>query len=142
MLSKCKQHSKKYLSALSLVVAISTIGLTPSTGYSEVLQIPDAPQSFSITLPGRGMAMTEVLAKFGEPQSKDPEVGEPPISRWNYPNYVVIFEYQYVIHSLTTNKPMGLMQPQTNTEPATNTDPAANSQKDVPMNEATDVNPQ
>lgn len=135
MLSQCKQQSKKYLSSLSLVIALSTIGLTANTAYSEVLQMPVAPQSFSVTLPGRGMSMTEVIEKFGEAQSKDPEVGEPPITRWNYPGYVVIFEYQYVIHALTTNKPMGLMQPQLNTEPATD------SQVDTPMNEGTDAMP-
>lgn len=136
MLSKCKHNSKKYLSSLSLVVAFSTMGLTPVTSYSEVLQMPVAPQSFSVTLPGRGMSMTEVIDKFGEPQAKDPEVGEPPITRWNYPGYIVIFEYQYVIHSLTTNKPMGLMQPQSNAEAATD------SPADSPMNEGTDANPQ
>jgi len=112
MLGKSKQQSKKILSALSIVIALSSLGLTTSTAYSEVLNIPDAPQSFSVTLPGRGMTMTKVLENFGEPQSKDPEVGQPPITRWHYPNYIVVFEYQYVIHALTTNKPMGLMQPQ------------------------------
>lgn len=144
MLSKCKQNSKKYLSSLSLVIALSTMGLTPTTAYSEVLQMPEAPQSFTVTLPGRGMSMTEVLEKFGEPQSKDPEVGEPPITRWNYPNYVVVFEYQYVIHSLTTNKPMGLMQPPSDKEPAVNTEsePADNNPMDTPMKETPAVNPQ
>ena len=144
MLGKCKQHSKKYLSSLSLVIALSAMGLTATTAHSEVLQIPDAPQSFSVTLPGRGMSMTEVLEKFNEPLSKDPEVGEPPITRWNYPNYIVVFEYQYVIHSLTTNKPMGLMQPPSDTEPAVNTEsePAANSPMDAPMNETPAVSPQ
>lgn len=123
MLNKYKQQSKNYLSSISIVLGLSTFGLTmfgltTTTVYSETLQMPDAPQSFSVTLPGRGMSMTEVLEKFGEPQSKDPEVGEPPITRWNYPNYNVVFEYQYVIHSLTTNKPMGLMQPQSDMAPA------------------------
>lgn len=121
MPGKCKQHSKKYLSALSIIVCLSSFSLTPISAYAEVLQMPESPKDFSVTLPGRGMSMTEVLENFGKPLSKDAEVGEPPITRWNYPNYKVIFEYQYVIHSLTIKKPMGLMQPQSNLEDSSTT---------------------
>ena len=109
MLKIYKHNSKYYLSSLTLMIGLSSLGYTASS-YAEVLQLPTAPKSLSVTLPGRGMSMTEVIEKFGEPTSKEAEVGEPPITRWNYPNFKVIFEYQYVIHSLTTNKPMGLMQ--------------------------------
>ncbi len=122
MLSKYKQHGHKSLisrpNAFSLPVifrlsALSLVlNMVPALSQAETLQMPAAtPKSYSVTLPGRGMAMTEVLEKFGEPQARQPEVGEPPITRWVYPNYVVIFEYQYVIHSLTTNKPIGFMPP-------------------------------
>lgn len=146
MLNKYKQQSKKYLSSISIVLGLSTFGLTifgltTTTVYSETLQMPDAPQSFSVTLPGRGMSMTEVLEKFGEPQSKDPEVGEPPITRWNYPNYNVVFEYQYVIHSLTTNKPMGLMQPQSDMAPAnSDTNTNSNTSSEMGKDEGQNVN--
>lgn len=146
MLNKYKQQSKKYLSSISIVLGLSTFGLTmfgltTTTVYSETLQMPDAPQSFSVTLPGRGMSMTEVLEKFGEPQSKDPEVGEPPITRWNYPNYNVVFEYQYVIHSLTTNKPMGLMQPQSDMPPAnSDTNTNSNTSSEMGKDEGQNVN--
>jgi len=109
MLEIYKHNSKYYLSSLTLMIGLSSLGYTASS-YAEVLQMPTTPKSFSVTLPGRGMSMTEVLENFGEPTSKEAEVGEPPITRWNYPNYNVIFEYQYVIHSLSTNKPMGLIQ--------------------------------
>ena len=110
MLNKFKPHTKLTLCSLSFV-----LGLSANTALAETLVMPNAvsgetPPSFSVTLPGRGMSMTEVLAQFGEPTSKDPEVGEPPITRWHYSNYNVIFEYQYVIHALTIKKPMGMMQ--------------------------------
>lgn len=114
MPSKYKQQSKKSLMSLSMVFGLSALSLTlmtPTLSHAEALQMPAVPKSYSVTLPGRGMSMTEVLEKFGEPETKQPEVGEPPITRWVYSNYVVIFEYQYVIHSLTTNKPMGIMPP-------------------------------
>jgi hypothetical protein len=50
--------------------------------------------------PGRGMTMTQVSAKFGAPVTKVPAVGKPPISRWEYPGFVVYFEHDYVIHSV------------------------------------------
>lgn len=105
-----KQKSIKAVIGFSILL-MPFLSIVPSTAFAEVLTIPEAPQSFSVTLPGRGMSMTEVLEKFGEPKVKEAEVGEPPITRWQYENYKVVFEYQYVIHALATNKPMGLMAP-------------------------------
>ena len=134
MLKIYKHKSKYYLSSLTLVIGLSTLGYTASS-YAEVLQMPTTPKSFSVTLPGRGMSMTEVLENFGEPTSKEAEVGEPPITRWNYPNYNVIFEYQYVIHSLTTNKPMGLMQEPPVVESKDQENPASEMQQNDGMPE-------
>jgi hypothetical protein len=50
--------------------------------------------------PTRGMSMDEVSGKFGAPASKVPAVGKPPISRWEYPGFVVYFEHEHVIHSV------------------------------------------
>ena len=55
--------------------------------------------------PGRGMTMTQVSAKFGAPVSKVPAVGKPPISRWEYPGFVVYFEHDHVIHSVISEAP-------------------------------------
>ena len=51
--------------------------------------------------PGRGMTQARVEQDFGSPSSKDVPVGEPPISRWEYSGFVVFFEYDRVIHSVT-----------------------------------------
>jgi len=51
--------------------------------------------------PTRGMTQDSVQANFGSPQSTTAAVGEPPISRWNYAEFVVFFEYDRVIHSVT-----------------------------------------
>ena len=110
---------KTSLGYLTLGLGLTLAGIftaIPSNSTAETLQLPSNPPPFSVTFPGRGMSMTEVLDKFGEPETKDPEVGEPPITRWHYKNFAVIFEYQYVIHSLSTNKPIGLKQPSQATE--------------------------
>jgi hypothetical protein len=51
--------------------------------------------------PSRGMTEERVEAKFGQPQSRVGAVGNPPISRWEYENFVVYFEYDKVIHAVT-----------------------------------------
>ena len=50
--------------------------------------------------PTRGMSQASVEARFGMPRDKIPAVGEPPISRWEYPGFIVYFEYDRVIHAV------------------------------------------
>lgn len=89
---------------LPLFSAISLSMATPL--QAETLEMPAATPAttaatgYSVTLPGRGMTMTQVEEKFGPPLEKLPEVGDPPIIRWIYPDYTVYFEYQYVINSV------------------------------------------
>ncbi len=53
-----------------------------------------------IATPTRGMKMSDVAAQFGDPVTKVPAVGKPPISRWEYQGFIVYFEYDHVIHSV------------------------------------------
>jgi len=41
-----------------------------------------------------------VEERFGTPRTKYDEVGDPPITRWVYPDFTVYFEYQYVINAV------------------------------------------
>jgi hypothetical protein len=56
-----------------------------------------------VATPARGMTMDQVTTKFGAPTNKVPAVGKPPISRWEYPGFVVYFEADHVIHSVVAN---------------------------------------
>ena len=56
-----------------------------------------------VATPTRGMTMDQVAGKFGDPASKVPAVGNPPISRWEYPGFIVYFEHEHVIHSVVAN---------------------------------------
>jgi hypothetical protein len=51
--------------------------------------------------PTRGMSQESVQANFGAPQSSVAAIGDPPISRWEYADFVVFFEHNLVIHSVT-----------------------------------------
>jgi outer membrane protein assembly factor BamE (lipoprotein component of BamABCDE complex) len=56
-----------------------------------------------VPTPTRGMTMDQVAGKFGAPATKVPAVGQPPISRWEYPGFVVYFEREHVIHSVVVS---------------------------------------
>ncbi len=61
---------------------------------------PAAPPPEDMNIPVRGMHMDQVEKMYGKPVSINPPVGEPPITRWDYPGYSVYFEYSYVIQSV------------------------------------------
>jgi hypothetical protein len=50
--------------------------------------------------PKSGQTMTAVESNFGEPTQKHAAVGEPPITRWDYPGFSVYFERDRVIHAV------------------------------------------
>ena len=51
--------------------------------------------------PTRGMTQQRVESNFGAPQSARDAIGEPPITRWEYANFVVFFEHDRVIHAVS-----------------------------------------
>ena len=50
--------------------------------------------------PRRGMSMANVEARYGAPTARVAAIGDPPISRWEYPGFVVYFEYDHVVHAV------------------------------------------
>lgn len=54
--------------------------------------------------PTRGMTQARVEQSYGEPSSRRSAVGDPPISRWEYPDFVVFFEYDKVIHAVSKRR--------------------------------------
>jgi len=72
---------------------------------AEVISIADPQYSVpnnasGVIRPIRGMSMNKVTQQFGQPTQKHSAVGEPPITRWDYPKFAVFFEYSTVIHSV------------------------------------------
>jgi len=50
--------------------------------------------------PERGVRMQAVQAAYGEPAERHETIGNPPISRWDYPGFIVFFENDRVIHAV------------------------------------------
>ncbi len=66
---------------------------------AEQIQIPVGQQTGEQALPQRGDTQTQVAAHYGQPLERS-TVGQPPISRWRYPDFSVYFEDEYVLHSV------------------------------------------
>lgn len=76
----------------SAIAAADTLDLSPA----EARALFEAPGK-----PARGMSQDRVAREFGEPQSRRSAVGDPPISRWDYEDFIVYFEYDKVIHAVS-----------------------------------------
>ncbi|MGB6356523.1 MAG: hypothetical protein WBF21_21315, partial [Steroidobacteraceae bacterium] len=83
---------------LVLAAALASSGLAGAATIAVDNGI--AVKESDVATPTRGMTMSQVTAKFGAPVTKVPAVGKPPISRWEYPGFIVYFEADHVIHSV------------------------------------------
>lgn len=68
-----------------------------------------APPSTSV-LPSKGMNKSAVVARYGQPTTRRAPVGgssrqQPPITRWDYDGYSVIFEYDHVVDTVQHGNP-------------------------------------
>jgi hypothetical protein len=87
-----------------LVSAAAALALA-GPALADELKVP-APEGGANT-PSSGMSMDSVEAKYGAPTRRVPAVGgasaqQPPITRWEYPGFVVYFENNRVIHTVVT----------------------------------------
>jgi hypothetical protein len=74
-------------------------GLAAAQIHAQNLEMT-APPASSVAGPSRGLSMAQVEQRFGEPTQRIAAVGDPPISRWVYPQFVVYFEHSHVIHAV------------------------------------------
>ena len=91
----------------ALLIAIAIV--LPSSALSDSLVIPDIanqPGTAPDTTPRPARAMTkeQVREEFGSPRQVVGPIGNPPITRWVYDDFVVTFENEYVIHSASKHK--------------------------------------
>jgi len=83
----------------TLLLAVSSV---PLTLFADTLLIEgiNASSNSSAQRPTRGMTMDKVRETFGAPTVEARPVGDPPIARWEYPGFIVYFEYSSVLHSV------------------------------------------
>jgi hypothetical protein len=110
-------------------LAAGVAGLVDSSGAETISTDTGAiaVKESDVATPSRGMTMDQVASKFGAPVTKVPAVGNPPISRWEYPGFVVYFEHEHVIHSVVPTAGAPATDTPATDAPAAGADPATNS---------------
>ncbi len=76
--------------------------MTAATVDADIVKLPERPPEVLRLAdePSRGMTKQQVEARFGSPTRATPQVGDPPISSWDYDRYTVYFEGDYVLHTV------------------------------------------
>ena len=91
----------KMLYALAIAAVLAAI----PAAHADTLIIEKL-EAARTEVPSRGMSMDRVQSRFGAPQGIAGPVGDPPITRWDYDGFVVVFEYRHVVHSVARhNRP-------------------------------------
>ena len=74
--------------------------LAAGLAQADVLIIEEVRQVERMDLPDNGQTMQAIESRYGEPDQRHAAVGEPPITRWDYEDYSVYFEYDRVLFSV------------------------------------------
>jgi hypothetical protein len=92
------------LSTRTLGISLALLGSLFSSGNAPadtlLIEGVSAAQATAAERPARGSSMASVESRFGAPASRSGAVGQPPITRWEYPGFVVFFEYDKVLHTV------------------------------------------
>ena len=89
---------------LRISVAILSLGATAPV-LAETLAVDGqvTVKPANVETPKRGATMEAVEARFGAPANKAGPVGTPAITKWFYPNFVVVFENDKVLHAVVVS---------------------------------------
>jgi hypothetical protein len=88
----------RILAALALGCALTGTALAETVVVNDKVQVRES----QVPTPKRGSTMSDVEKHFGAPAEKHPTVGQPPITRWDYNGFAVVFEHDRVIDSVVT----------------------------------------
>lgn len=82
-----------------------------TAAQADLLVIPNGAAPVTpVDKPDKGLTMKQVTAKYGEPTTRHATVGgasrfQPPITRWDYPAFTVVFEHERVIDAVVPEQP-------------------------------------
>jgi len=93
----------RILAALLVGCALASAAVAETLVVNDELQVRDS----QLDRPKRGLTMDQVEKQFGAPTTRHPTVGgtsqqQPPITRWDYNGFAVVFERDRVIDSVVT----------------------------------------
>ena len=82
-----------------VILTLVMLGFVATPAIADTL-IMEGIDSAAAEHPQRGVSKTEVEQNYGEPVTSRSAVGDPPISSWEYGQFVVYFEYDRVLHTI------------------------------------------
>jgi hypothetical protein len=88
---------------MKLTIIAAILLASTSWAQAQTVSVPAGQQGADaqqMQRPARGITMADVSRRFGEPAQKLAPIGNPPITRWVYPQYTVYFEFEHVIHAV------------------------------------------
>ena len=88
----------RILAALALGCALTGTALADTVVIGDKVEVRES----QMATPKRGTTMGEVEKQFGAPTEKHATVGQPPITRWDYNGFAVVFERDRVVDSVVT----------------------------------------
>jgi hypothetical protein len=88
------------MTRLRIVSAIALLFVVGAVASAETVNMGGAMAGSDYDRPTRGMTQASVESRYGSPVAVKAAVGDPPITRWEYANFVVYFEYDRVIHAV------------------------------------------
>lgn len=87
------------------LLALLLLATTVAAAGADELRIPIGSQGHQASrLPSHGVPVDRVRALWGEPARVHAAVGNPPITRWDYPDFSVYFEYHHVVHAVAHHR--------------------------------------
>ena len=94
----------RILAAVLCGCALASAAVAETIVVDEQVQVRDS----QLQRPKRGLTMDDVEKRFGAPVNRHPTVGgasaqQPPITRWDYNGFSVVFEGNRVVDSVVTN---------------------------------------
>jgi hypothetical protein len=94
----------RILAALLFGCALAGAAAADTIVVNDQVQVRET----SASLPKRGLTMDEVEKRFGTPANRHATVGggsphQPPITRWDYSGFAVIFERDRVVDAVATS---------------------------------------
>jgi hypothetical protein len=86
----------------TITTTLAVLLLASSVGRADTLLLAgiQMDQQTASSRPKSGVSMTTVESTYGAPSERHAAVGEPPITRWDYPEFSVYFEHDRVIHAV------------------------------------------
>jgi hypothetical protein len=87
-----------------VLLCTAMLGLGAARADTLIIEGINAAKTTAANRPSRGMTMSTVSAKWGEPATRLAAVGQPPITRWEYNDFVVYFEHEHVIDAVVRRR--------------------------------------